>query len=180
MKALILSGRMVQDQELIYPYYRLQAAGFDVTLAAEWRQDFTGIQGVKFTPDSTFGHYWDLGRPVNGLDNFDLLVVPGGVKCMEHVRLNEHALETVRQFVHKGKMIACICSGAQLLISAGVVAGRQLSAYYAMRVDVENADAEFIDAPAVVDNKRKPVLVSSPHYKYVGQWMEAVLQGLGR
>jgi protease I len=163
VRALIISGRNVQDQELVYPYYRLDESGYEVVLAAENAGDFNGIQGVKFA----------AGAAIKDVDaeDFDLLVIPGGVKCMEHLRLNESAIEIVRSFNARKKTIASICSGAQLLITAKVIRGRRISAYPAMRVDVENAGAEFVDAPAVSD----AWFVTSPHYRHLGAWMSAVL-----
>ncbi len=163
MKALIISGRNVQDQELVYPLYRLQESGYEVTLAAESSGDFHGIQGVKFNADCAI-------KNVDGED-YDLLVIPGGVKCMEHLRLNESAIAIVHSFNARKKTIASICSGAQLLITAKVIRGRRISAYPAMRVDVENAGAEFVDAPAVSD----AWFVTSPHYRHLGGWMSAAL-----
>jgi protease I len=63
-----------------------------------------------------------------------------------------------------------MCSGAQMLISAKIVKGKRISAYYAMQVDVENAGAVFVDEPAVVCDR----IVTSPHYKHLGAWMKAV------
>jgi protease I len=104
------------------------------------------------------------------------LVIPGGVKAMEKMRQSEAAIHIVRS-LHSGDcVIASMCSGAQLLISAGIVKGKRISAYYAMRVDVENAGAEFVDAPAVVCDR----IVSSPHYKHLGPWMQAALAEVSR
>lgn len=100
---------------------------------------------------------------------------------MEHLRLNKAALHIVARFrrVRKEGVIACICSGAQLLISAGIVKGRRMACYPAMRVDLENAGAKFVDMPAVADDR----IVTSPHYRHVGPWMAAALAcvaGVGR
>ena len=167
MKALIISGRMVQDQELVYPYYRLQEAGYQVTLAAR-SLEFHGIQGVKFSADTFLT---DFSSASGAFDNYNMLVIPGGVKCMEHLRLDAAAVSLVQQFHAERKIIAAICSGAQMLITAKVIKGRKISAYPAMSVDVENAGAEFVDSPAVVDGH----FVTSPHYKHLGAWMSAAL-----
>ena len=68
--------------------------------------------------------------------------------------------------------IACICSGAQLLISAKVVKGRKISGYYSMKDDLVNAGATYTDLPAVIDHN----IVTTAHYKDLGPWMKAVLK----
>ena len=72
----------------------------------------------------------------------------------------------------KKKVIACICSGAQLLISAKVVKGRKISGYYRMKDDLVNAGATYTDLPAVIDHN----IVTTAHYKDLGPWMKAVLK----
>lgn len=174
MRALILTGRGVQDQELIYPLYRLDEAGWEVDVAARgvWhhgygpRMAFSGIQGVKFEAD--------LDVPTAGAHvtkKYDLLVIPGGVKAMEHLRLDLDAVKLVAYFHGAGKVVAAICSGPMMLISAGLAKGRKIACYPAWRVDVENAGGEFVEAPAVVDDR----VVTSPHYRHAGRWMAAVL-----
>ena len=71
----------------------------------------------------------------------------------------------------KNKIIACICSGAQLLISAKIVKGRKISGYYSMKDDLINAGANYTDLPAVVDKN----IVTTAHYKDMGPWMAAAL-----
>jgi protease I len=167
MKALILTGRMVQDKEADYPGPRLQEAGYDVDVAAEKTGEFFGIEGGKFRANKTINEI--------GVDDYDLLIIPGGVKCMEHLRLDKKAVQFVAEFHASGKVIGSICSGAQMLISAKLCKGRHISAYYAMRDDVENAGAIFVDAPAVVCEN----IVTSPHYDHRGIWMKAVLDAAG-
>ena len=72
----------------------------------------------------------------------------------------------------KKKIIACICSGAQLLISAKVVKGRKIAGYYSMKDDLINAGAEYTDLPAVIDGN----IVTTAHYKDMGPWMKAAIK----
>ena len=74
----------------------------------------------------------------------------------------------------KKKIIACICSGAQLLISAKVVKGRKIAGYYSMQDDLVNAGAIYTDLPAVVDDN----IITTAHYKDMGPWMKAVINKL--
>lgn len=177
MKALIITAKGVQDQEFLYPYYRLQEAQYDVDVATPDGAQCSGILGLPVEPcselDNLFLHQL---RHRHVKRRYDLVVIPGGVKSMERLRLHENAVQAVALCRADGMVVASICSGAQLLISAGIVKGRRIAAYYAMRVDVENAGAEFVDAPAVVCDR----IVSSPHYKHLGPWMAATLAEVER
>lgn len=169
MRALILTGRLVQDQEFIYPFYRLQEAGWEVDVATKNRSMALGYFGTKIVPTTDI-------YPGMSYNEYDLLVLPGGVKAMEHMRQDKDVIATVQNFHYAGKVIASICSAAQLLISAKIVKGKKISGYYAMKDDIENAGATYVDAPAVVDDR----IVTSPHYKHLGPWMKAVLEEVER
>ena len=69
------------------------------------------------------------------------------------------------------QVIACICSGVQLLISAKIVKGKKIAGYYSLEDDIVNAGAIYTDQPAVIDGK----IVTTAHYKDMGPWMKAVL-----
>lgn len=168
-KAIIVSADGAQDVEVIYPTYRLEEAGYEVFLAAPDCKPFAGIKAFPFVPNIPIR---DLALE---LRRTDLLVLPGGVKAMEKLRLDRMLLECIRLHDQEGGVIASICSGAQLLISADIVRGRKVTTYIAMKIDIENAGATYIDAPAVVDGR----LVSSPHYKHLAPWMAEVLRVAG-
>ena len=78
----------------------------------------------------------------------------------------------ITKFDEKKKIIACICSGAQLLISAKVVKGRKIAGYYSMEDDLVNAGAIYTDKPAVTDEN----IITTAHYKDMGPWMREVLK----
>lgn len=163
MKALIVTGRMVQDEEYCYPFHRLQEAGYAVDVAVRGKQPCTGITGLKVIPNKDV--------PELDVQDYRVLVIPGGVKAMEHMRLDEELVQFVADFHASGRVVASICSGAQMLISSGLCKGRHISGYPAIKVDIENAGGIFVDMPAVVDDR----IVSSPHYRHLGQWMAATL-----
>jgi len=106
--------------------------------------------------------------------DYDILVLPGGVKAMEKVRQNKNIIQFISDFNKQKKIIACICSGAQLLISAKVVKGRKIAGYYSMKDDLINAGAEYTDLPAVIDDN----IVTTAHYKDMGSWMREVIKKL--
>lgn len=162
-KAVILTGKFVQDHEFVYPFYRLQEEGYEVDVAVRGKETVFGIIGSKVVPTK------DISELRVG--DFDLLVLPGGAKAMEYMRQDQEILKFIADFHRAGKVIASICHAAQLLISARVVRGRKISGYYSIKDDINNAGATYVDAPAVVDSK----IVTSPHYKHLGPWMKAVL-----
>jgi len=166
MKALIITGAMVQDHEFNYPYYRLKEAEFEVEVAAKDGKEVFGIIGTKILVNTNF----ELMKQVEA--GYDLLILPGGAKCMEKLRQEQEVLDFIKRFNDKEKIIASICHATQLLISAKVVKGRKMSGYYSIRDDITNAGAEYVNAPFVVDKN----IISCPHYKYLGKWMKKTLE----
>ena len=163
-RAIIITGKLVQDHEFLYPYYRLLEAGFDVDVAIRNKETVLGIVGITVTPT----------RDIKGIrvEDYDLLVLPGGAKALEKIRQDDEVIEFIKAFNNAGKIIASICHGSQLLISARVVKGRKISGYYSIKDDVNNAGASFVDAPFVTDKN----IVTCPHYKYLGDWMKETLR----
>tara|TARA_Y100000741_G_C17954126_1_gene437013 strand:- start:28 stop:477 length:450 start_codon:yes stop_codon:yes gene_type:complete len=108
------------------------------------------------------------------IENFDILILPGGVKSMEILRLNKKVLNLINDFNSNNKIIAATCSAIMLLISAKIIKGKKVTGYYAWKDDIENAGGIFVDKPCVIEGN----LVTSPHYKYVGEWMKGALTKL--
>ncbi len=144
MKALILAADGVEDCELLYPYYRLQEEGIPVDIAGPHVGVITGKHGYTVTTDLAFSDIWS--------DNYDILILPGG-QAPQTVRLNDDALTVTREMVKAGKVVAAICHGPQILISAGVVTARKLTCYQGIKDDVEAAGANYTDREVVVDGK---------------------------
>lgn len=164
MRAVIVTGKLVQDHEYIYPYYRLSEAGYNVDVAVPGGEEVLGSVGVKIltTMDTT-----DLDP-----NNFDLLVLPGGAKCMEYLRQDLGVIKFIADFDDKGKTIASICHAAQLLISAKIVSGRRVAGYYSLKDDITNAGATYVDEPCVADNN----LFTTAHYKDMGPWLAEAIE----
>ena len=168
-KALIISGNLVQDHEFIYPYYRLLEEGYNLDVCILEGKPVQGILGTAIPPnkEQTIKKIEDVK-----VSDYELLVIPGGVKAMEKVRQNLDIIKFISDFDKEKKIIACICSGAQLLISAKVVEGRKISGYYSMKDDLINAGAIYTDLPAVIDDN----IITTAHYKDMGPWMKAVIE----
>jgi protease I len=168
-KALIISGNLVQDHEFIYPYYRLLEEGYNLDVCILEGKPVQGILGTAIPPnkEQKIKKIEDVK-----VSDYELLVIPGGVKAMEKVRQNTDIINFISDFDKEKKIIACICSGAQLLISAKVVKGRKISGYYSMKDDLINAGAIYTDLPAVIDDN----IITTAHYKDMGPWMKAVIE----
>ncbi len=168
-KAIIISGNLAQDHEFIYPYYRLLEANFDLDVCLLEGKPVKGILGTTLPPNKD-----QIVKKIDDIkvDDYKILVLPGGVKAMEKVRQEKKIIDFISKFNEKKKIIACICSGAQLLISAKVVKNRKIAGYYSMKDDLINAGAVYTDKPAVVDDN----IVTTAHYKDMGPWMREVLK----
>ena len=160
MKALIITWENFQDQEVVYPFYRLKEETEDVKIVSNVTGRFHGIMGVNMTSHDTLENL-----PM--YTDYDFLVLPGGVKSLEKLRQEKNVLSFIREWNSKGKVIASTCHGAQLMISAKIVNGKTISGYYSIEDDINNAGANYVDAPAVVAGN----IISSPHYKWMGEWM---------
>ena len=164
-KALIISGNLAQDHEFIYPYYRLLEEGFELDVCLLEGKPVKGFLGTTLPPNKD-----QKVKTIDEIrvDDYHFLVLPGGVKAMEKVRQEKKIISFISEFNNKGKIIACICSGAQLLISAKVVNKRKIAGYYSMADDLINAGAIYTDEPAVVDKN----IITTAHYKDMGPWIK--------
>jgi protease I len=162
-RALIITGKLVQDHEFIYPFYRLKEEGYEVDVAVDNGMETHGQIGIKIIPNKNFDNI--------NVEDYQILVLPGGAKCLEYLRQDMRVIKFIKDFAATGKVIASICHAAQLLISAKLVKGKKIAAYYSLKDDVENAGAEFVDLPAVIDGN----IVSTAHYKDMGPWMKAAI-----
>ena len=168
-RALITSSAGVQDQEFIYPYFRLLEEEIDVDVFLLENQYVKGFMGTNIPPIKT--HELIEFNKIN-VDEYDILILPGGVKSMEKLRLYNPLIKLISEFNSKKKIIGSICSAAQLLISAKIVKNRKVSGYYSMKDDLVNAGAIYTDLPSVIDDN----LVTTAHYKDLGPWMRSIIK----
>ena len=172
MKALILTWEKFQDHEVIYPFYRVQEDGYTVNIMSNVVGKIFGILGTYMESTKSVFDLNDDEKFENYMHEYDLLIIPGGVKALEKLRQEESALSFIKEWDALGKTIGSICHGGQMLISSGIIEGRDVSGYYSIKDDLKNAGGNFIDAEAVVSNN----LISCPHYKWMGQWMAKVIE----
>ena len=142
MKILILSADRFEDSELLVPLARLRAAGMDVDIGSFAVGTIHGKHDASAHANCAIR---DI-RP----ENYAALLLPGG-KAPAALRTDTQVLALVRHFFASGKPVAAICHGPQVLISAGVMAGRTATAYRAVANELEAAGAQYRDAEVVVD-----------------------------
>tara|TARA_R110000744_G_scaffold94649_5_gene182874 strand:- start:2544 stop:3083 length:540 start_codon:yes stop_codon:yes gene_type:complete len=168
-KALIVTWEKYQDHEVIYPYYRVLEEGFEVDIMSNVKGKIYGILGTYQESTRTVDELNDTDSYNSIMDEYDFLIIPGGVKSLEKLRQEQQVLDFISDWDSRNKTIACICHGGQLLISSKITKGRDVSGYYSIKDDLINSGGNFVDAPAVISNN----LVCCPHYKWMGQWMLA-------
>jgi protease I len=114
-------------------------------------------------------------------EDYDGLVLPGGVMNPDKLRINTQALDFVRAFFDAGKPVAAICHAPWTLIDAGVVSGREMTSYPSVKTDLKNAGAKWVDREVVVDNglvtSRKPDDLPAFNRKMVEEFAEGVHPG---
>lgn len=114
-------------------------------------------------------------------DDYDALLLPGGVFNPDALRQEKKAVEFVRAFFDAGKPVAAICHGPQLLIEADVVRGRRLTSFPSVKTDLKNAGADWVDEEVVVDNglvtSRKPADIPRFNEKMLEEIAEGVHAG---
>jgi len=140
-KILMLVGDYVEDYEVMVPFQALSMVGHTVHAVCPGKaagqtvrtaiHDFEGDQTYSEKPGHNFALNFDFAKV--RAEDYDALVIPGG-RAPEYLRLNEQVLQLVKAIDQAGKPIAAVCHGAQLLAAAGVLAGRECSAYPAWAV----------------------------------------------
>ena len=162
-KAVIITAQNFQDEEFTYPYYRLLEEGFTVDVATPDKKEVFGKYGVPARPTIDTN---DLKA-----QNYDLVILPGGFEAPDRLRIRKEVLKFIKDMYDSGKIVAAICHGPWLCVSAGILKGKKATAFMSIADDVRNAGATYIDAPVVVDGN----LVTAPHYRNNGDFMKATL-----
>ena len=155
-RVLIVATDGFVESELFGPREILLGRAADVVLASP---DLKPIQAtVHDDPGKTIRP--DITVEQARVEDFDALILPGGVHNPDHLRTNKAAVSLVRAFAEQGKPVAAICHGPWLLVEADVLRGRTATSWPSIRTDLRNAGANVIDEPAVTDGNlvtsRKP------------------------
>ncbi len=161
----ILIADKFRDEEVFEPFDYLEELGASVVLVGLTRGTVTGKLGGKIEAVKTIAE-------VKARD-FDALILPGG-QAPERLRLNAHVLDLVREFDRGQGVLAAICHGPQILISAGLLKGRRVTCYVGIRDDVKLAGAVYSDEAVVVDGN----LITSRKPEDIPAFNQAIRQAL--
>ncbi len=184
---IMLVGDYVEDYEAMVPLQILQTVGHQVDTVCPDKaagdtvrtavHDFEGEQTYSEKP----GHNFHITKAFEHVDpaDYDALVIPGG-RSPEYLRLDHRVISLVKHFMDENKPIAAICHGQQILVAAGVLEGRECTAYPALKPDLERAGCTWCEvndtfSNAFVDGN----LVTAPAWPAHPEWMAAFLQVLG-
>ena len=150
-KIAIITGEGAEDLEFFYPYYRFHEEGYEVDVITSKGGSFEGKRGLGLKGSKAISE-------VNSGD-YELLYLPGG-KAPQKLREDEKVLKFVRNFAASGKFIAAICHGSRILIAAGLVKGKKISAWPEIKNEIEDAGGIFADEALKEDGQfitaRKP------------------------
>jgi protease I len=165
LKALILTDFDFNDMETFYPMYRFTEEGIAVTVATPVGGNVQGYGGHIILDTVSVA---DLD-----VTDFDILYLPGG-KAPATLRENPAVIEAVQKFAATGKPIAAICHGPQILVTAGLVDGKNIACFADVGQEVEAAGGTYLDEPVAVDGS----FITSRLPKDLPRQMEAILQKL--
>lgn len=166
-QVLIMATDGFEEWELFGPREILAREGAAVTLASP---DLTPIQAtVHDDPGKTIRP--DLRIADARAEDFDALVLPGGVRNPDKLRMDEAAIALIRAFAGAGKPVAAICHGPWLLVEADLLRGRTATAYRSIRTDLRNAGAKVVDEAAVTDGN----IITSRDPRDVEAFTDAVI-----
>ena len=147
-KVAILTENGFEEIELTSPKKAMENAGINVDIVSPQKDN------VK-----AWAHdHWSITIPVDvnlseaKAEDYDALMIPGGVMNPDLMRVNEDCVQFATEFMKAGKPVAAICHGPQLLIETGLLKGRKVTSYPSVKTDLENAGANWRDKEVVVDN----------------------------
>ncbi len=155
-KVAILVADGFEQVELLEPRKALDQAGATTQVVSPAKNKVKGWNFKEWGEEVSVDVPLDTAKP----ENFDALLLPGGVINPDHLRMNPKAVDFVRQFVDSGKPVAAICHGPWTLIEAGAVRGRTITSWPSVKTDLKNAGANWVDKEVVRDGRlvtsRKP------------------------
>lgn len=165
-KVVVLAEDEYEVLELWYPALRLKEAGAEVTVAGPAKKNYKSKHGY---PAASTAKVADLNP-----EDYDAVIVPGGY-APDKLRRHKEVVDFVKAMGDAGKVVAAICHGGWVPVSAGIVSGKRMTCYVAIKDDVQNAGAEYVDEPVVVDGN----LISSRFPDDLPRFCQAIIAALG-
>ncbi|HMJ66718.1 MAG TPA: type 1 glutamine amidotransferase domain-containing protein [Candidatus Binatia bacterium] len=163
-----------EQVELTEPRKALDDAGATTEIVSPARGK------VKGWKETEWGDKFDVDVALDGAraEDYDALLLPGGVMNPDKLRMNQKAMRFTKDFFKQGKPVAAICHGPQTLIDAGVLKGRTLTSYPSIKADIANAGAVWVDQEVFVDNglvtSRKPDDIPAFNRKMIEEFAEGI------
>jgi protease I len=164
----ILAEQDFEDVELMEPLKAMKEAGAQIFIVGSGSQ--TSYQGKRGKATIKV----DIDADKVRADDFDAVIIPGGY-APDKMRLHQPMIDLVRKAHDLGKVIAAVCHGPQLLISAGIVSGRRLTSWPSVAIDLKNAGAIWVDEPLVKDGN----IITSRRPSDLPVFNRAIIQALG-
>lgn len=162
-----------EDSELTQPMQAVESAGAKVTVISDHDGKIKGKNNTGITVNSTVDEV--------SAEDFDGLMIPGGVKNPDVMRTNEQGVSFVRDFFKQHKPVAAICHGPWLLVEADVLHGRKVTSWPSLKTDIKNAGGNWVDEEVVVDQglvtSRKPDDLPAFSAKAVEEFVEGKHEG---
>ena len=171
-RVAFLATDMVEQVELTEPWHAVKDEGAQVELISLEEGEIQGFnhydKADKFKVDRTV----EEARA----DDYDALVIPGGVGNPDTMRTDENAVGLVREFFEQGKPVGVICHGPWMLVETGVVRGRKVTSWPSLQTDIRNAGGNWVDEEVVVDSglvtSRKPDDLPAFNKKIIEEFAE--------
>ncbi len=184
-RVLIVVGDATETVDTLYPFYRLQEAGFRPVVAGPERRVFQMVMH-EVRPGWTITREWE-GYQITAevafaeIDPVDYLgIFFSGGRAPEYIRYDEGLVRVTRHFFETGKPIASVCHGVEIPAYAGCVRGRRMATVPKCRFDLEVAGGIFVDEPCVVDGNLVSGRTFHDHGHYVGPWIRLLEAAAGR
>jgi protease I len=147
-KVAILTENGFEEVELTSPMNALEQAGVTVHVISPQKDNVKAWDHDHWSIEVQVDKVLGEANP----EDYDMLVLPGGVLNPDKLRLNKDAISFAQHFLEQGKPLAAICHGPQTLIETGMLDGRTMTSYPAIKTDLENAGVNWLDQEVVVDN----------------------------
>jgi protease I len=166
-RVAILAEEDFEDSELMEPLRAMRDTGARVVIVGSGsKKSYKGKRGsATIVVDATA----DKVKP----EYFDVIIIPGGY-APDRMRLHQPMIELVRKAHEAGKIVAAVCHGPQLLISAGIVKGRRVTSWPSIAIDLKNAGATWVDEPVVKDGN----IITSRKPADLPKFIKAIIEAL--
>lgn len=173
-RVVIVTGPGFQDHDVVYAYYRSIEEYYDVSIATKNGETVVGKYGVTVPLDKRAKE--NISFDDLRTSEFDLVILTGGHEAPDRVRQDERVKSFVRDMAAEGKIVAGLCHGPWIMISAGIMNGVTACAYVGLKDDMINSGANVIEADVVVDKN----IITCSYYAEVGKFMKETFSSVER